>query len=85
MDSKEWYLKQKKPKWSPPSYVFGYVWSVLYILIFISFGYVFYKGYTGDIGFIIVLPFILNIVFNVIFSPYGSAVLILLANIKYTL
>ncbi len=69
MDSKQYYLKTKRPTWAPPSWLFGPVWSVLYILIFISFGYVFYKGYIGDIFFIIVLPFILNIIFNILFSP----------------
>lgn len=69
MDTTQWYLQLKKPKWAPPSWLFGYVWSVLYILIIISFGYVLYKGYIGDIGFIIVLPFILNIIFNILFTP----------------
>jgi tryptophan-rich sensory protein len=75
MDSREWYLKQSKPKWSPPSWLFGPVWSVLYILIFISFGFVFYvffqpnKGEINPITFYIVLPFILNLIFNFLFSP----------------
>jgi len=69
MDSKQWYLKTKRPSWAPPSWLFGPVWSVLYILIIISFGYVFTKVFKGDIGFIIVLPFILNIIFNILFSP----------------
>jgi tryptophan-rich sensory protein len=69
MNTKEWYSKLKKPSWSPPSYLFGPVWSILYIFIFISFGFVFYKGFIGDITFIIVLPFILNIIFNILFTP----------------
>ncbi len=69
MDSREWYLKTKRPSWAPPSWLFGPVWSVLYILIMVSFGYVFIKGYQGDIAFIILLPFILNILFNILFSP----------------
>ena len=69
MDTKQWYSKLKKPKWSPPSYLFGPVWSILYILIFISFGYIFIKLFNRDISFIIVLPFILNIIFNILFSP----------------
>ena len=69
MDSKQYYLKTKRPSWAPPSYLFGPVWSILYILIFISFSFVFYRYYIGDITFIIVLPFILNIILNILFTP----------------
>jgi tryptophan-rich sensory protein len=33
----EWYFKLNKPKLTPPSYVFGIAWSILYILIGISY------------------------------------------------
>ncbi len=69
MDQKKYYQKTKRPSWAPPSWLFGPVWSVLYILIFISFGSVFNKWLKGDIGFIVVLPFILNILFNILFTP----------------
>ena len=69
MDNKQWYSKLNKPKWSPPSYLFGIVWPILYVLIIISFGFVFINIYRGNIPFIIVLPFILNIIFNILFSP----------------
>ena len=32
----EWYKKLKKAPWAPPDYIFGIVWSVLYLLMFIS-------------------------------------------------
>lgn len=69
MDQSKYYLKTKRPSWAPPSWLFGPVWSVLYILIIISFGSVFYKWFRGDLGFILVLPFLLNIVFNILFTP----------------
>jgi translocator protein len=69
MDNKQWYLQLNKPKWSPPSYLFGIVWSILYVFIIISFGFVFIKVFNNNIPFIIVLPFILNIIFNILFTP----------------
>lgn len=64
-----WYAALHKPTWAPPSWIFGPVWSVLYILIAISFGYVFYKTYTGAIPALVALPFLLNLIFNALFTP----------------
>lgn len=64
-----WYSSLIKPTWAPPSWLFGPVWSVLYIIITISFGFVFYKFFNKQIPAIILLPFILNLIFNFLFSP----------------
>lgn len=64
-----WYAALLKPTWAPPSWLFGPVWSVLYAIIFISFAFVFYKTVKGEIGFLIALPFFLNAVFNLAFTP----------------
>jgi len=64
-----WYSQLIKPTWAPPSWLFGPAWSVLYILIAISFGSVFYKFFNKELPLIVVLPFILNLVFNFAFSP----------------
>ncbi len=68
MDNSNWYLQLIKPTWAPPSWLFGPVWSVLYVLIIISFGKVFHMLFKGKISFAIALPFILNIFFNLIFT-----------------
>lgn len=64
-----WYSTLIKPTWAPPSYLFGPVWSVLYVLIAISFIAVFYKVLKGKISKKIALPFVLNLIFNFIFTP----------------
>jgi translocator protein len=69
MSTYTWYQQLQKPSWAPPSYLFGPVWSFLYILIIISFGKVFIMGFKKEIALVILLPFILNLVFNILFTP----------------
>lgn len=69
MNTYNWYSQLIKPTWAPPSWVFGPVWTFLYALIAVSFGTVFYKAFTKQIPWIVVLPFILNLVFNFAFTP----------------
>lgn len=69
MKSYEWYQTLIKPTWSPPAWLFGPVWTVLYGIIVASYGYVGYLFFTKKVPFMVVLPFILNLIFNVIFTP----------------
>ena len=68
-NSYNWYSTLIRPTWSPPSWLFGPVWTVLYILIAYSFGTVFYKVIKGDLPAMVALPFVLNLVFNFAFTP----------------
>jgi benzodiazapine receptor len=58
------YTNYKRPKWSPPSWLFAPVWTILYILIAISYGYVVYALIYKALPLVIAVPFVLNLIFN---------------------
>jgi len=76
MDTKGWYAELSRPKFSPPSWVFGVVWPILYFLIGVSL-YLFWNSDADfshkRIGFILFgVQLFLNACFTPIFFAYKS-------------
>ena len=65
-----WYQTLIKPSWSPPAGIFGPVWTILYAIIAVTYGTVFYKVVTRELPWIVALPFVLNLIFNFSFTYF---------------
>ncbi|ALM09843.1 MAG TPA: tryptophan-rich sensory protein [Candidatus Peribacter riflensis] len=68
-DTALWYAAQKKPFFAPPAWIFGPVWTVLYVIILISFSFVLWKVIKGHWSAWVIVPFGINLVANLAFSP----------------
>ncbi len=69
MNTQQWYAQLTKPSFAPPSNVFGIAWSILYPIIFATFGYTIYAVIKKDFPKAILVPLLANLVFNLLFSP----------------
>jgi len=68
MKEAQTYINWIQPSWAPPAWLFGPVWSVLYIIIAVSFGHVFLQVMRGHIPKIVALPFVINLLANFSFT-----------------
>ena len=57
MDTYNWYSQMIKPAWAPPGWLFGPLWTVLYAVIAVTYGIVFYKTFSGKLPWMVALPF----------------------------
>ena len=69
MDWTTWYNALEKPAWTPAPSTIGLIWQIIYPIIIITFGFVFVQAFRGKIGWVVALPFAINLVANLIFTP----------------
>lgn len=65
----EWYDSLAKPSWTPVPATIGMIWKILYPIILVSFGFVFVQAVRKKLPWRVTLPFVINLVSNLIFTP----------------
>lgn len=64
-----WYANLIKPPFNPPGYLFGPVWTILYVLMGISFYLVWKKGVASKRNREAVYTFIVQLGLNALWTP----------------
>jgi translocator protein len=78
----EWYASLQKPPFNPPNWLFGPVWSVLYVLIAIAGWRVFERDGTGSLKKLWFAQMALNFLWTPIFfgaQQIGLALIVMIA------
>ncbi|MEY3459246.1 MAG: hypothetical protein RL215_2403 [Planctomycetota bacterium] len=65
----DWYNSLTKPGWTPAPGTIGLIWQILYPIILASFGFVFVQAIRKKLPWKVALPFAINLVANLIFTP----------------
>lgn len=65
----DWYNSLTKPSWTPAPATIGLIWQILYPIILVSFGFVFVQAIRKKVPWLVALPFAVNLVANLIFTP----------------
>ena len=69
MEWRDWYNSLAKPSWTPEPSTIGLIWQILYPIILITFGFVFVQAMRKKMPWKVALPFAINLVANLIFTP----------------
>ncbi len=63
-----WYAGLNKPPFTPPNWIFGPVWTTLYVLMGISLFLIWRNGFGDRMVKIAVTFFLIQLIFNVLWS-----------------
>lgn len=65
----DWYNNLEKPSWTPEPSTIGLIWQILYPIILVTFGFVFVQAIRKKVPWKVALPFAINLLANLIFTP----------------
>lgn len=69
MDWITWYNALSKPSWTPSPQTISLIWMILYPIIAVSFSFVFFMAIRRRLRWGVVLPFVVNLIANLLFMP----------------
>ena len=64
----EWYPSLSKPPFNPPSWVFGPVWTLLYVMMGVAFYLVWQKGWDNEVVRVALVLFLVQLTLNGLWS-----------------
>ncbi|MGZ0174242.1 MAG: TspO/MBR family protein [Planctomycetales bacterium] len=64
----DWYETLWKPSWTPAPKTIGLIWQILYPIIIVTFGFVFVRVARKKLPRSVAIPFVINLVTNLIFT-----------------
>lgn len=69
MPWKTWYDALEKPAWTAEPSTISLIWTLLYPVILVAFGYVFVQVLRRKLPWPVAIPFAINLLANVSFTP----------------
>ena len=65
----DWYNSLAKPSWTPEPPTIDLIWQILYPIILVTFGFVFVQAFRSKVPWWVSVPFAINLVTNLSFTP----------------
>jgi len=79
----DWLRSLKRPTWIPPDRIMQPLWTIIYTIVIVSFGSVFFMALNGQLPWVgVATPFALNLLFH---FAYPSIRLNLRSNVLTTI
>jgi tryptophan-rich sensory protein len=69
MDWMSWYNSLAKPSWTPAPSTIGTIWTILYPIIAVTFGFIVVQAIRRKVPRRVLIPVVVNVVSNVLFTP----------------
>jgi tryptophan-rich sensory protein len=65
----QWYESLTKPSWTPEPSTIGLIWQILFPIIIVTFAFVFIQALRRKVPLKAALPFGINLLANIAFTP----------------